>query len=432
MAKTKYLSLQGLTEYDVLIKEKIDDADAVNAEAAAAAKTAADNAADAAGVADGKAVKAQEDVDALKTYVGTLPEGTTAKDVVDYVNVKTAGIATDAALEELQSQLNGVQGEVSTIKGDYLKASDKTELQENINAVSAVANAAVKQSDYDVKVKALEDEDARIAGLVSTEATDRANADAELQEQITANANAIELLTEGVDADKVDGVKDLIAYVEEHGAEVTGMKEDIAANAKAIEDHEATNHDFATADATLKSELEGKINAKADATTVEDIDGRVEVVEGAVATKAEKTYVDETVKEVSDELTSYKNAHASDYTNAQIDTAIENEVSRADGAYAAKSLEGTVSTHIADADVHFTTTERTKLSGIEEGANKTIVDSALSASSTNPVENKAVYAKFDVVAGAILDHDNRVGALEEKVGEGFEAITTAEIQALFE
>lgn len=38
----------------------------------------------------------------------------------------------------------------------------------------------------------------------------------------------------------------------------------------------------------------------------------------------------------------------------------------------------------------FTTAEKTKLAGIEEGANKITVDSALSSSSTNPVQNKAV------------------------------------------
>ena len=43
-------------------------------------------------------------------------------------------------------------------------------------------------------------------------------------------------MTNGVDQDKVDGVKDLIDYVEKHGPEVTGMKEDIAGNTKAIAD----------------------------------------------------------------------------------------------------------------------------------------------------------------------------------------------------
>lgn len=38
----------------------------------------------------------------------------------------------------------------------------------------------------------------------------------------------------------------------------------------------------------------------------------------------------------------------------------------------------------------YTTAEKTKLAGIAEGANKTVVDSALNASSTNPVQNKVI------------------------------------------
>lgn len=126
---------------------------------------------------------AQKDVDDLEKLVGVLPEGTTAKDVVDYVNIKTAGIATDAALAELQGQVTAAQGAIDTIEADYLKAADKAELQGNINTLTGV----------------------------------------------------VETLRDGIDADKVDGVKDLIAYVEAHGPEVTGMKDDIKANANAIE-----------------------------------------------------------------------------------------------------------------------------------------------------------------------------------------------------
>lgn len=42
----------------------------------------------------------------------------------------------------------------------------------------------------------------------------------------------------------------------------------------------------------------------------------------------------------------------------------------------------------------YTTAEKTKLEGIETGANKTTVDSTLSSSSTNPVQNKTLYDKF--------------------------------------
>lgn len=56
----------------------------------------------------------------------------------------------------------------------------------------------------------------------------------------------------------------------------------------------------------------------------------------------------------------------------------------------------------------YTTTEKTKLAGIAEGANKTVVDNALSTSSTNPVQNK-------VVNTAISDLKTLVG--DKKVSE---------------
>lgn len=46
---------------------------------------------------------------------------------------------------------------------------------------------------------------------------------------------AVSLLRDGVDADKVDSVADLIKYVEEHGTDVEKMQQDIKSNTKAIE-----------------------------------------------------------------------------------------------------------------------------------------------------------------------------------------------------
>ena len=45
----------------------------------------------------------------------------------------------------------------------------------------------------------------------------------------------------------------------------------------------------------------------------------------------------------------------------------------------------------------FTTAYKTKLDGIAAGANKTIVDSALSATSTNPVQNKVVAERIGTI-----------------------------------
>ena len=69
---------------------------------------------------------------------------------------------------------------------------------------------------------------------------------------------------------------------------------------------------------------------------------------------------------------------------------------------------------------------------------KTVVDSALSGTSTNPVQNKVVNSALATASEAILAnansitaHTGRIEALETKVGDGFEEITSAEIQALF-
>ena len=49
----------------------------------------------------------------------------------------------------------------------------------------------------------------------------------------------------------------------------------------------------------------------------------------------------------------------------------------------------------------YTTEEKEKLAGIETGANKTIIDSALSSTSTNPVQNKIINTKFDSIQANI-------------------------------
>lgn len=63
--------------------------------------------------------------------------------------------------------------------------------------------------------------------------------------------------------------------------------------------------------------------------------------------------------------------------------------------------------------------DKTKLDGIADGANKTIVDASLSATSTNPVENKAVKAaldtKVDAVSGKGLSTNDFTTAEKDKL-----------------
>lgn len=81
-------------------------------------------------------------------------------------------------------------------------------------------------------------------------------------------------------------------------------------------------------------------------------------------------------KVVGDAISNLNTLVGDTSVSSQISTAIENKIDKVDG----KGL----STN------DYTTDEKNKLAGIEAGANKTVVDSALSATSTNPVQNKVI------------------------------------------
>ena len=78
----------------------------------------------------------------------------------------------------------------------------------------------------------------------------------------------------------------------------------------------------------------------------------------------------------------------------------------------------------------YTTTEKNKLAGIETGANKTTVDSELSATSTNPLQNKTIKAALDeqnssLVSGLATKADaSTVTALTSRVSQAETDIDT--------
>lgn len=79
----------------------------------------------------------------------------------------------------------------------------------------------------------------------------------------------------------------------------------------------------------------------------------------------------------------------------------------------------------------------TKLNGIATGANKTVVDTALSSTSTNPVQNQVVNkavndltSAINTNTGSISAHTTAISALQTAFDE-IETITSAEIENLF-
>lgn len=419
----KYVSLSKLTKYDELLKAKMaaDDAQMLadakaytdqsfnlaNGNAQSIVNTAKQELqGNIDALANGQVATNKADIAKLNGDANTT--GSVAKAVADSAATLNASIeAVDSKADQNATDIDTLEGKVDALeKGTYndsevrgliadnaeairtlgqTHATDKSALeasialkadQTSLEAVSAVANAAVKQSDYDVKVVALEAEDARIAGLVADEVAARDAADKAFDERLIE----VETFFKTTDGETLDTALDTLVeiqkYVTDEGAAADQMVKDIAANAKAIEDEVKARGE---ADAALQ----GAIDLKADASALGALDGRVEELETASATHALKTEV----QAVSGALTAYQEAHEGDYTNTQIDEkikavaddvaalgdtyatdaelaqAIENEVSRANGAYAAKSLETTVANHTADAVAHITADERVLWNG---------------------------------------------------------------------
>lgn len=72
----------------------------------------------------------------------------------------------------------------------------------------------------------------------------------------------------------------------------------------------------------------------------------------------------------------------------------------------------------------FTAGYKSKLDGIDNGANKTIVDSSLSSTSTNPVQNKVVNAQFATIAKTLETINQSINNLNYTV------LTSSEIDAI--
>ena len=255
--------------------------------------------------ANDAAVKAvADDLAALDEKVGDLPEGTEATTVIEYINKKTEGIATDAALGELQDAVDAIEADylkaadktelsdaiadeveratgveeglaarIKAVEDDYLVEADKTELANAIKAISDDYLVADDKTALEGKITAEEnrakDEEARIEGLVTAEAAKAREEEGKLDARLVE----VETFFKTAEGETLDTALDTLVeiqkYLDGEGEVADQMLLDIAANKKAIEDHAKIDHDFATADATLKSELEGKIALKADQTALE-------------------------------------------------------------------------------------------------------------------------------------------------------------------
>ncbi len=253
--------------------------------------------------------KVQTAVDTLAGKVGTVPEGSTVMGIINNIQEN----AYDDT--ELSTKIDTVSGKVDTLVGEDANKSVRT-----------IANEEL----------------------------------------------AKQLIAEGADA-SLDTLTEIAAWIQSHPDDAAAMNEAIVALQNKVD----------TGNKTVSAYVTDAINALqigdyAKAADLAALAGRVTALETASATHATKTEV----QAISDSLTEYKDAHTNDYTNAQVDAkikavaddvaalndtyasdeelaaAVEAEVARANGAYAAKSLETTVANHTADTVAHTTAAEK--------------------------------------------------------------------------
>lgn len=270
-------------------------------------------------------------IDALKEYVGTIPKSSTAASIVAYIDEKTAGIASDAALEALVGRVTVVETDVKTIKDDYLTSADKTELSTAISTekgraegveaglrtdVDAIKNdylTSANQTTLEGKIKTAQDKaDAAqtyaegVASDLADEVTARTEADTAqvariktLEDKIVDLSGAMHF--KGI----VDAVPEDVSTYKEGDVIIVGDKEyvfngaafaefgDVSAQAQAItgltnrmdtaeSDIDTLQTDLDAAEADLatkatKTELTAEITARTEADTA--LDTRIKVVE---------------------------------------------------------------------------------------------------------------------------------------------------------
>lgn len=390
MATKKYVSLDKLGLYDEKIKKVIGDGDAaalksakdyadslaVNYEKSGAAATAEANAkayadgkdaaiqaahkagtdaAAAAAVADGKAVAAQGEVDALEqvvadldAYVGDIPDGYTEETVIAYINKKA------------EETLNAASGG-STESAASVKAALDTEIARAKAAEEANATAA---SNAQAAADAEKERAMGIEGGLRTD-IDKVMGDylksadkTELQGNIDTVAGAVERLTNGVSADEVDGVNDLIQYVKDHGTEVTGMQEDISDNADAI------------------AGVAGRMDTA---------EGKITALETASALHAEKTYVDGKVEALE-----------------ETDSGFETRIAALEGKFG--EGDGSVEDQIADAKA--AAVSEATAAAATDATNKANAAESNAKSHANDL-NTAMSARVDALEAIDHDHANK-------------------------
>lgn len=374
---------------------------------------------------------------AINNLIGDVAEGKTVVEMIadaeakaTYDDEEVRGLISDNA-DAIAQEVEDREGAISDLK---------EELEGKIDT-------KVEQSAYDEKVGELVAEDERLAGLIGDNADAIDGVEAKVDTLVgtdtgksvrtIANEELAAQLIPANAAEALNTLQEIAAWIQEHPGDAATMNAAI----------EALQAKVDTGDQTVSAYVTAAINALkiGDYATVAALNeavGRISALETASATHATKTEL----QGISDALNEYKNAHAGDYTNAQVDAkvkavqdqvdvlndtyatdaeltaAMEAEVERANGAYAAKVA---TEAHIDDTDIHVTTEDKAKWNGAQAAAEATAA--AALATARTEITAEIATAKSE----AISDAEGKIAtAKSEAISDAEGKIATAKGEAI--
>jgi hypothetical protein len=146
---------------------------------------------------------AQDDIDALSSYVGTIPTDYTESNVIAYINKKA-----EETLAEAQGGSSETAASVKSALDDYIELNDAA-VEANADDIATIMGDYLKKADKD-----------ELAGNIADNAADILRIDA-----------ALKLAVENDEAG-IDSIKELATWVNTHGTEAAGY----AAAISALED----------------------------------------------------------------------------------------------------------------------------------------------------------------------------------------------------
>lgn len=185
----KFLDQSGVSTLWAQVAKAVED-EAKRAKAAEEANAAA-------------AKKAQDDVDALTQYVGTIPADEAYADITNIV-----AFIQKRAQEVLAQAQGGSSETAASVKAalDAYIALNDPKVKENADDIAAIVEDYLKKADKE-----------ELAGLISTNAG-----------EITRIDNALKAAIEN-DGAGLDSIKELATWIEEHGEEAAGYAAAIGA-----------------------------------------------------------------------------------------------------------------------------------------------------------------------------------------------------------